>query len=131
MPSVIDGRWSVSSGYSVLSTRYSGLSASALFLLQRGVDCGVGADFVVGAVGPALDGEILDIDSRHAALAHHDFAEDVAVDRHGGAEKLVLAFIRRRDRRRQLHREGHEGNLLLQFAEGGFVHANAAQVVAE
>jgi len=102
------------------------LCLRALFLFQRGVDCGVGADFVVGAVSPALHREIFGIDLRHAALSHHDFAKDVAVHRHGGAEQLVLTLIGGRGRRQQLHREGYERNLLLQLAEGRFIHANAA-----
>src|ERR1700691_4856562 len=63
------------------------LSRSGFLLFQRSIDCWVGADFVVAAVGPAPDREILDIDSRHAALAHYDFAKDVTIDRHGGAEQ--------------------------------------------
>ena len=31
------------------------LHLRGFLFFQRGVDCGVGADFVVGAVGPALD----------------------------------------------------------------------------
>src|SRR5882672_406988 len=89
---------------SVRSPQLRSLRLRALLLFQRGVDGGVGADFEVSAVGPALDGEILDIDSRHSAHAHHDLAEDVAIDRDGGTEQAVLAFIGRRDRMRQLYR---------------------------
>ena len=61
------------------------LRLRAFFLFQRGVDCGVGADFVIVAVGPALDREILNIDSWHPTRAHHNLAKDVAVDGDSGA----------------------------------------------
>jgi len=107
-----------------------GLRFGGFLFFQGGVDGGVGADFVVGAVGPGLDGEIFEVDARNAAFADDDFAEDVAVDGDGGAGETVFTFIRGH-RGRQLDGERDQGNFLLQFAEGGLIHANAAQVVAE
>ena len=68
--------------------------AGGFFLFQGGVDGGVGADFVIVAVGPAEDGEIFEIDARHAALAYHDFAEDIAIDWDCAAEETVFSFVR-------------------------------------
>jgi hypothetical protein len=51
------------------------------FAFELGVDCGVGADFVVPAPGPELDGEIVGIDLGHAASAHHNLAKDIVADR--------------------------------------------------
>ncbi len=51
------------------------------FSFQFGVDGGVGANFVVPAFRPELDREIMRIDLRHTAAAHHDLAEDIVADR--------------------------------------------------
>src|SRR5467141_3698500 len=48
-----------------------------LLLLESGIDGGIGADFIIGALGPPLHREILRIDTRHAAFADHNSAEDV------------------------------------------------------
>src|SRR5436305_15090668 len=58
-------------------------SARRFSFFQGGVDGCVGADLVIAALSPALDGEIRGINSRNATFSYHDFAEDVAVHGHG------------------------------------------------
>jgi hypothetical protein len=60
---------------------YTSLLPRCGFAFELGVDCGVGADFVVPALGPELDGEIVGIDLGHAASAHHNLAKDIIADR--------------------------------------------------
>src|SRR5689334_11122596 len=72
------------------------LGTSSLALLEGRIDQRVGTNLVIGAVGPSLDDEVRRIDTRNSALAHHDLAVDVAVDRNGRAEELVLSLIGRR-----------------------------------
>jgi len=49
---------------------------------QLGVDGRIRADFVVPALGPMLDREIVGIDLRHAGAADYDLAEDIVADGH-------------------------------------------------
>src|SRR4029077_16328918 len=104
---------------------------SALPLFQRRVDHGIGADFVILALGPALDRKVSGIDARDAAFTHDNLAEDITVDGHRGAEEAVFPFIRRRQRRGQAHLQGLERNFFFQLAKSGFIHANAAEVEAD
>ena len=70
-------------------------SARRFSFFQGGVDGCVGADLVIAALSPALDGEIRGINSRNATFSYHDFAEDVAVHGDGRALQAVLALVRR------------------------------------
>jgi hypothetical protein len=62
------------------------LNFRCLLFFQSGIDRGVCADFIIVAICPSLHREIFGIDQRHAALAYHNFAENVAVDRDRAAE---------------------------------------------
>src|ERR1700680_890928 len=106
-------------------------TASPLLLLQRRINRWIRADLVVWPLRPSLYRKIRRIDPRNPALPHHNFPKDIPIDRHGSAAQPVLPFIRRSQRRRQLHLQRLQRDLLLQLAKGHFIHANPAQVEAQ
>src|SRR5580704_2980246 len=60
-----------------------------LLFFQRAVDRLIGADLLVVAFRPSLDGKICRIYARNPALAYYDFAKNVAVYRHRRDEQFV------------------------------------------
>src|ERR1019366_4174782 len=122
----------VASGHSNSETALT--SGRCRFLRGQGrVHSGIGADFVVVAVGPAQDGWIADIDLGDAVLADGDLAKYSIRDGNGADEELALVVDpwAIKPRLTPIWYPGRKRDFLAQFAERRLTQTNSAYVVVE